>query len=196
MRKVEFLFVIVCLITLAVYAFRTVVPNGQPIGNSSYEFRVATSEDLEAGNFMGAQICHIYNTSDYDHDLAIAYGQARSLFGEPAYTTEDLENLYEYNIVATDKKGNEVYLYIYNGPTGPAIGGDTNDPAAEAAAKQLVKVIQKAEPADFYCEAYYFDGPTKLTIEVKNGKPKVTEVPLNDEQFEEMYYEFFSQFED
>ena len=115
----------------------------------------------------------------------------RSLFGEPAYTTEDFENLYAYNIVATDKIGNKIFIYVYNGPTGPAIGGDTSDPEAVEAAEELVKVIQGAEPADYYCEAYYYDGPTKLIIEVKNGKGKVTEFPLDEGDFEELYKDYY-----
>ena len=206
MKRVDFLFLIISLFALAVFTFSTAKPSyntGKSGYNTSgfqspgphkggdYEFRVATSEESESLSFMGAQICHIYDFSDYEHDLAIAYGQMRSLFGEPAYTTEDLENLYEYNIIATDKKGNKVLLYVYNGPTGPAIGGDTSDPEAEAAAKELVKVIQCAEPVDFYCEAYYLDGPVKVTIEVKNGKGSVTEVPIDEKELEDVFNKLY-----
>jgi hypothetical protein len=196
MRKAERFFLVVCILTLIVLGYKSFFEKPKfDLGSHNYTFRAATEEEAETFDFMGAQICHVYDTMDYEHDLAMAYGQVRTLFGEPAYTTKDLENLYAYNIIATDKNGKEIYIYIYNGPTGPAIGGDTNDAEAAAAAKELVKVIQNAEPTDFSCEAFYLDGPTKLTIAVKNGIPMVTEVPIGEDEFEDVFSELYGDYE-
>ncbi|WP_049946314.1 hypothetical protein [Butyrivibrio sp. WCD2001] len=139
-----------------------------------YEFRRGTKEEEEAGKFLGSETCSIYDEID-ENLFALAYGQLRTLFGEPDYETEDLENMYDYNVVATDKEGNEYYMYAYSGPTGPAIGTREDDEKTEKAARALAEKIKSVEPTDYDYVGYYFDFGLTVKMGVKNGKPYCTE---------------------
>ncbi|MBO5622556.1 MAG: hypothetical protein J5959_13110 [Butyrivibrio sp.] len=131
-------------------------------------------EDRMAGT---AQICGIYEFGDGPDDFmsnyALAYGQLKTRFGEPMYTSKDLECLYNYCLIASDEDGNELVLTAYCGPTGPAIGGNPGDEKAVMAAKQLAEYICEAGPTDCKISGYYYDSelPLKITLGVKNGKP-------------------------
>ena len=91
-----------------------------------YTFTAENTPDNLPG---GGQICLIIENFDKDYmtNNALVYGKLKTLFGEPLYETEDNENLYSYCIRATSENGDIVYLDVYSGPTGPAIGGDSRD---------------------------------------------------------------------
>lgn len=135
------------------------------------------------------KICDIYDLMEYDKS-PLAYGQMLTLFGEPMYTTENLENQYSYVISATNKEGNVTYLNVYSGPTGPSIGGNDGD---EEIAKLLVEYIREAKATDYDYEGYYMDVPCKVLMGVKKGEPYMTEEILNlsDEEFSKMYNELY-----
>ncbi len=201
MRKVERIFIVVMLVSVFIFFFKScdysdAKSNTPKTPAHKYEFRVATNEESESAAFMGSQICRMCGAVDYEYDMGKVYGQLITLFGEPKYLTKDMENLYEYDIVATDEEGNEVFLYAYNGPTGPAIGGDTDDEAAVAAAEDLANFIKSASPSDYELEAYYLDGPSKVNMEVKDGKVSVIEVRLSEEEFQEAVNEVYGDMAD
>lgn len=132
-----------------------------------------------------SKICDIYGLAEYEKQ-PLVYGQMLTLFGEPLYTTENLENQYSYVISATDQEGNVTYLSVYSGPSGPSIGGMEGD---EEAAKALVSYILSAKAADYEYEGYYMDVPCKVKMGVKDGVPYTQEEMLNltDEEFGELY---------
>ena len=139
----------------------------------SYTFTVC-EEDKMAGT---SWICGLYDMFDSWNQLleneAKALGQLKTRFGEPMRTSNDMENLFEYCITATDPEGNELILTAYHGPSGPAIGGAENDLVYKIAARQLANYVQSAELTDYKISGIYHDAPIplKVTLGVKKGEP-------------------------
>lgn len=150
-----------------------------------YKFRVQTKEEQEEtnGGVLSSEICQIYDLAKDDVDpvdmFSLAYGKLQARFGQPIYETQNYENMYRYAICAEPEEGEKIYLYAYNGPTGPAIGGYRDDKRSEDAAKALADYIKEADPADFEAEAYYMDGMCKVIIGVKEGKPYISGAMLD-----------------
>ena len=161
--------------------------------------KVATTTDASEGytyNFekcdpaevttASSKICNVY---DYTDGLgeSLFLGQVKTLFGEPDYMTMDNENMFSCIVKATDEDGNVLYLDIYYGPTGSAIGGaDTEE--SELAAEELKRLIKSAEPTDYEWVSYYMDIPVKVEMGVVNGKPYRHDEVLNltDEEWIEL----------
>lgn len=93
-----------------------------------------------------------------------------------------MEDLYSCAVSATDRNGKTVYLEVYFGPSGNAIGG--NDEGEEAA-KELRDWIQEAKPSDYKMECVYEDLGIKVTYSVKDRIPV-----YKDEIPEDMMEEF------
>ncbi len=146
-----------------------------------YTFSKVNDEEKIMGT---SKICSIYELDQYEK-IPLVYGKMLTLFGEPLYTTENLENQYSYVISATDKDGNVTYLNVYSGPSGPSVGGVEG---SEDAAQALVQYILSAEASDYEYEGYYMDVPCKVKMGVKNGVPYEEEEILNltDEEFGEL----------
>ncbi len=133
-----------------------------------------------------SKICNVY---DYTDGLgeSLFLGQVKTLFGEPDYMTMDNENMFSCIVKATDEDGNVLYLDIYYGPTGSAIGGaDTEE--SKLAAEELKSLIKSAEPTDYEWVSYYMDIPVKVEMGVVNGKPYRHDEMLNltDEEWMEL----------
>ncbi|MBQ2804033.1 MAG: hypothetical protein IJF07_09065 [Lachnospiraceae bacterium] len=135
----------------------------------------------------GSKLCDIY--IDYTKQ-PLALGQLKTLFGEPHYLSENLEQQFSYTILATDETGKTFYLEAYSGATGPSISGANNDMEI---AKELVAYIQAATPTDYEYEGYYLDAPCKVMIGVRNGIPYMDEeeLILTDEEFSELYQRLY-----
>lgn len=127
---------------------------------------------------------------DYGNQCALVYGKLRTLFGEPLYETEDDENLYAYCIRAISEDGSVIYLEAYNGPTGPAIGGEQNE-AALSAAEALANYIWQAQPSDYSCKSYYADTASVIEMGVQDGKPYFRETIDIKETLERLYDSVF-----
>ncbi|MDE5865643.1 MAG: hypothetical protein K2H31_03460, partial [Lachnospiraceae bacterium] len=97
----------------------------------------------------------------------------------------DIENQYTYLVATTTEDGREIFLHAYNGPSGPAIGGQHDDESRKAA-YQLSEMIQQAAPTDYDYIGYYLDGPCRIQQGVKNGIPYYEEEGLDDLPKEEM----------
>ena len=83
-------------------------------------------------------------------------------------------------VSAEDKDGNVIYLEVYYGQSGPAIGGDVFDRREESrkAADALAEYIMAAEPKDFESKSVYGDFGVTLRMGVENGKPYyITDFP-------------------
>lgn len=116
-----------------------------------------------------SKICNVYEV-ETEQESSLFLGQVKTLFGEPDYITENYEEMFSCAIVAKDQDGNRVYLEVYSGASGAAIGG-ANDDASEKAAKELARLIIDAKPTDYDWKGVYNDIPVKIKIGVKNGKP-------------------------
>ena len=119
------------------------------------------------------------------NDDVLCFGQLKTLFGEPLYITEDMEDQYSYCILAVSKEGKEVYLHVYNGPSGPAIGGK-HDSDSLAAADELAELITSAEASDYEYEGVYWDGPCIVRQGVRNGVPYNEEEELTEENYNKL----------
>jgi len=82
-------------------------------------------------------------------------GQVVTMFGDEN-VTNDHEALLSYIVAAEDEAGDVIYLEVYFGPSGPAIGGSAGENYAKAA-EELESVIRGIEPIDYECECTYFD---------------------------------------
>lgn len=135
--------------------------------DNMYNFKACSPDLLTYG---GSKIRNLYEDkpSEY-HSLFI--GQVLSRFGEPDYVTEDNENLFSKAVSVEDKNGKVVYLEIYYGPSGPAIGGDVSSEECRKAADELAEFIMSAEPKDFEYKSVYEDFGVTVTMGVENGKP-------------------------
>lgn len=156
----------------------------------SYTFQSTENTEGLAGS---SKICSIIDGfMDYEKNFPLAYGKIQALFGQPFYETENLEDLFSYNILAKSEDGEEVYLNIYCAGSGPSIGGKRGE-ASEKAAKALVDYIWQADPVDYDYKGYYMDGPTALELGIKNGVPYFNEVELelSDEEFERLYAKLY-----
>lgn len=132
-----------------------------------YNFKPCSPDLLTNGS---SKIRNLYDdkAAEY-HSLFV--GQVLSRFGEPDYITEDNENLFSKAVSAEDKDGNVIYLDVYYGPSGPAIGGDVRDEESRKAADALAEYIMAAEPKDFEYTSVYEDFGVTVIMGVENGKP-------------------------
>ena len=133
----------------------------------TFEFKADSKDKLP----MGSKICNIIDgfPEDYSDQTALVYGRLRKLFGEPLYESEDFEDQYSYCINAARDRKN-IYLEVYSGPSGPAVGGE-QDKDSRDAANELIKYIEQAEAADYDYKGVYYDGPCEVRMGVKNGVP-------------------------
>lgn len=149
----------------------------------TYTFEKCDPDEVTTAS---SKICNVY---DYTDGLgeSLFLGQVKTLFGEPDYMTMDNENMFSCIVKATDEDGNVLYLDIYYGPTGSAIGGDDTE-ESELAAEELKSLIKSAEPTDYEWVSYYMDIPVKVEMGVVNGKPYRHDEILNltDEEWIEL----------
>lgn len=113
-----------------------------------------------------------------DETYALFWGKARTLFGEPNQQSADWENMYTYNIEASDGQNEPLYLEIYHGAGGSSVAMPTEDSSVDHAAyrqakSELIALIESAEPADYVWEGIYEDIPVNIRYTVKDGKATV-----------------------
>lgn len=154
---------------------------------TKYEFKTESMEvwnEKINGTSKIRGIVEGYGEDAYNKTI-LCLGQLKTLFGEPLYITEDLEDQYAYCISAADADGKKVYLHVYSGPSGPAIGG-SHDADSRQAADELAELIAGAEAADYDYEGYYMDGPSAVKMGVRNGEPYTEEEEISEEEFAEL----------
>lgn len=94
----------------------------------------------------------IFSDSSYN---GLFVGQVVTMFGD-RNVTKDHEALLSYIVAAEDASGEVIYLEVYYGPSGPAIGGSAGE-NYDKAAEELENVIRSIEPIDYECECMYFE---------------------------------------
>ena len=148
-----------------------------------FEFKAQDKETYDRMLIGTSEIRNIVGL--LGNDDVLCFGQLKTLFGEPLYITEDMEDQYSYCILAVSKEGKEVYLHVYNGPSGPAIGGK-HDSDSLAAADELAELITSAEASDYEYEGVYWDGPCIVRQGVRNGVPYNEEEELTEENYNKL----------
>lgn len=115
-----------------------------------------------------------------DLESVIAYGRLRALFGDPNYETQNSEDAYSYILFVEPESSEKIYLEVYEGSSGPAIGGLNNAESLQAA-ETLKKLIEESEEvADYQYEGYYQDLDLKISMGIKNGVPYYNEEPCEE----------------
>ena len=152
---------------------------------AEFTYQFNTLNDQE--KLGGSKILNIIDgfPIDYSEQVALIYGKLKTLFGDPLYEEKDIENQYTYGISTTTEDGRDLFLQVYNGPSGPAIGGQ-QDEESKKAAHQLLEMIQQAAPTDYDYVGYYLDGPSRIQEGIKNGVPYHEEMELSNLSKEEM----------
>ena len=161
---------------------------GEGAQKMDYTFELSNDVDLMIGTSRILNMVEI--GPDMSEDSVKVQGQLLTLFGEPVYTTKDLENAYAYVIVAKTG-GKEFVLTAYRGPSGPAIGGDRGIDGILEAAEKLKEYILAAQPSDYEYEGYYFDGPTKIHQGMKDGRVFFSETVMSQEEWDRAYHELY-----
>ncbi len=131
----------------------------------NYTFYEATDDVSMDGSFLLFNVYEEQSRAEY-HGLFV--GQVITLFGDKG-TSEDNEALFDYTIAAENKDGDVIYLTLYYGPSGPAIGGYDGDNYMEAA-KELEEIVRSTEPIDFECASVYEDVGVTIRMGTRNGK--------------------------
>lgn len=149
-----------------------------------FEFKAQDMETLNRTLIGTSKIRKIVELEPWKNDV-LCLGQLKTLFGEPLYMTEDMEDQYAYCILAVGKGGEEVYLHVYSGPSGPAIGGN-QDSDSSLAADELAELITSAKASDYEYEGVYWDGPCIVREGIRNGVPYNEEEELTEENYEKM----------
>lgn len=72
-----------------------------------------------------------------------------TLFGEPNYETLNFEEAYSYILFVEPDSSEKIYLEVYEGSSGPAIGGLNNAERLQAA-ETLKKLIEESEEVADY----------------------------------------------
>lgn len=152
---------------------------------AEFKYQFKAVDDLQ--KIGGSNIMNIIDgfPPDYNEQTALIYGKLKTLFGDPLYEEEDLENQYTYVVATTTEDGREIFLNTYRGSSGPAIGGQ-QDEESRKAAYQLAEMIQQATPTDYDYVGYYMDGPSRIREGIKNGVPYYEEEELGDFPEDEM----------
>ncbi|MBR4086136.1 MAG: hypothetical protein IKK33_17855 [Lachnospiraceae bacterium] len=132
----------------------------------TYRFRKCNPERLPTERSL---IRNVYEMESGEMH-SVFCGQVLALFGEPDYVTKNNEDLFSLAVCGKRGDGEEVFLEIYYGPSGPAIAGG-NEWSDRTAAFQLSELIVNTNPIDYEWCSIYQDVPVKVKMGVKNGKP-------------------------
>ena len=150
--------------------------SGCALGNNVSEGENAmTISDFKKDTSLTSIPGNSSNLTNLDLEPVIAYGRLRALFGEPNYETQNFEDAYSYILFVEPESSEKIYLEVYEGSSGPAIGGLNNAESLQAA-ETLKKLIEESEEvADYQYEGYYLDLDSKITMGIKNGVPYCNE---------------------
>ena len=150
--------------------------SGCALGNNVSEGENAmTISDFKKDTSLTSIPENSSNLTNLDLEPVIAYGRLRALFGEPNYETQNFEDAYSYILFVESESSEKIYLEVYEGSSGPAIGGLNNAESLQAA-ETLKKLIEESEEvADYQYEGYYLDLDSKITMGIKDGVPYYNE---------------------
>lgn len=159
-----------------------------------FQFRALGGEepvDLN-GSSKIRNICEDFGSPRWEEELTMTYGRLLTLFGQPLYVSKDMEDEYSYRVLAEDGQGGEVYLDVYSGPSGPAIGGMDSGQTRQAA-DELAELILSTPPTDYDYTGYYMDGPSKVHKGVKGGRAFLSEQQMGEGEFSKAVEELYGE---
>ncbi|TQR93601.1 hypothetical protein FKV70_24425 [Paenibacillus ottowii] len=146
---------------------QTSTPHSKKYSGEKYVARYSYKRvDDQKAVLMTSNILHA--TSLEEESSAQFRGALITLFGQPQRTSKDLEEAYGYIIKATNSTGQSWILTAYEGPGGPAIGGDTEKDSITEVAQDLLNLIEATKPANFEAEGYYEDTGSTIRYGCKN----------------------------
>jgi hypothetical protein len=96
-------------------------------------------------------------------------GALLRLFGPPSATSSLADESFNYMIEATDEEGSKWVLTAYDGPSGPAIGGNRDAEGIMQVVDALVELIESTPPADFEATVYDDDLDWTVTYGCRDG---------------------------
>ena len=137
-----------------------------------YEGYTYTFYEVESCNYTeGHWLRGIYDEEPYVYDASyhgLFIGQVVTMFGDDC-VTGDNEALISIVVAAEDNNKNIIFLEVYYGPSGPAIGGNDGE-NYEKAALELERIIRGIEPIDYECVSVYGDYEVTIRMGTRNGK--------------------------
>ena len=162
--------------------------NSDKLGEDAMEFKFESLQDTDliGGNsyFMD------FGEMNSQEDAAIAEGKLLSVFGQPAFASENYENSFNYVIRATADTGESVIFTVY-GMGVVHIGSDRQDDFAQKAASALIEYVNAFAPADYSRTVYYLDFDMQIDIQVKGGKAMIARSQISEEKITELFDKFY-----
>ncbi|WP_419891589.1 hypothetical protein [Paenibacillus xylanexedens] len=134
--------------------------------NAMYTYKSITEEDQTLG------FSKFLDTGIFEGEESAKFrGSLLTLFGDPLYKSDNAEDAYHY-LIEVSKDASKWCFMVYEGPSGPSIGCDSNEnqPNAIEASKALLEKIRETTPSDFNEVIYYEDFDSKITYGCKNGE--------------------------
>ncbi|MBQ9780805.1 MAG: hypothetical protein IJW00_07650 [Clostridia bacterium] len=134
-----------------------------------------------------------FGTINSQQDAALAEGKLLSAFGQPAFTSVNCENSFNYVIKATSEDGNTAILSVYNMGMVHIGAGQAND-FTLSAAHALVEYVNSFAPADYERTIYYLDFNLQIDVQVKNGKVMINQSQIPPEKADALFMEMYPPF--
>ena len=156
--------------------------NGDNLGENSMKFKF---ESLQDDSLIGGSYFIDFGEMNTQEDAAIAEGKLLSAFGQPALTSENYENSFNYIIRATADTGESVILTVY-GMGVVHIGADRQDDFAQKAAVALIEYVNAFAPTDYSRTVYYLDFDMQIDIQVQGGKVTIDQSQISEEKINEL----------
>ena len=150
-------------------------------------FTFESSQDLDL--ILGTSYLADYNGAASTKDSAIIEGKLLSAFGEPAYSSENDENSFDYVIIAKADDGRSAVLSVYGTGGTIHVGSEENDEFTMVAADSLAEYVNAFEPADYSRTVYYLDFDLKIDITVSGGEARISQSQLSEEEASGRYYD-------
>ena len=162
--------------------------NNDKLGEDAMKFNFESLQDTDL--IGGSSYFMDFGEMNSQKDAAIAEGKLLSAFGNPALTSENYENSFNYIIRATADNGESVILTVY-GMGVVHIGAERQDAFAQKAASALIEYVNAFAPADYSRTIYYLDFDMQIDIQVKGGKAIISQSQISEEKLNELINDWY-----
>ena len=157
--------------------------NNDKSGEDAMKFNFESLQD--ANLILGSSYFMDFGEMNSQEAAAIAEGKLLSAFGQPALTSENYEDSFNYIIRATADTGESVILTVY-GIGVVHIGADRQDDFAQKAAVALIEFVNAFAPTDYSRTVYYLDFDMQIDIQVQGGKVTINQSQISEEKINEL----------
>ena len=145
----------------------------------------------DTGLIAGSSYLMDFGKMNVQEEAAIVEGKLLSAFGQPALTSENYENSFNYIIRATAEDGETVILNVY-GMGVVHIGSDRQDEPAKNAASYLIEYVNSLSPTDYSRTVYCLDFNMQIDIEVKAGNAIIVPSRISEEKINELIDKWYN----